>query len=72
MTFHQAIAELRTKFPQAVMSPTAIQGECFERATQTDFKKSKGWLFTGRDIEGELLLYHNDTEHLICCTEVVR
>jgi hypothetical protein len=67
MTFHQAIAELREKYPKAGMSPTAVRGECFDR--RIDFRKSKGWLYAGRDDHGELLLYYNETERLICCTE---
>jgi hypothetical protein len=62
MTFHQVVTELRTKYPRAAMNSTAVQGECFDRATKTDFKKSKNWLYAVRDDQGELLLYYNETE----------
>lgn len=71
MSFAEAVAELRGKFPKADMSPSAIRGNSVERAARIDFKKGKGGVYAGRDGDGtEVLVYYNDTEHRICCTEI--
>lgn len=66
MTFPQAVAELRTRFPRAAVGPTAIGGECYNRAVGVEFAKSKNWLYLGRDAQGrQLMVYYNESEHLI-------
>ena len=71
MTFAETVAELRAKFPNADLSPSATQGPCFNRANRVGFKKDKGGMYSGRDTDGtEVLVYYNDTADLICCTEI--
>jgi hypothetical protein len=62
MTFREALAELRAKHPKAGLSPSVVRGECSDRAAGIDFTKGRGG--------SEVLLYYNDTEHRICCTEI--
>jgi hypothetical protein len=72
MAFQQVIAELRARYPRAVLGPTAMRGECFARAGGIEFKQSKGGMYKGRADDGhEVVVYYNDTEHIICCTEGV-
>ncbi len=47
MTFAEAVAELRGKYPKADMSPSAIRGRSSERAGRVDFKKGKGGVYAG-------------------------
>ena len=71
MTFAEAITELRVKFPKADLSPSAMRGESFDRAARIDFKRGKGGVYAGRDLDGtEVLVYYNDAEHHICCIEL--
>jgi hypothetical protein len=71
MSFAEAVVELRGKYPKADMSPSAVRGQSVERAVGIDFEKGKGGVYTGRDTDGtEVLVYYNDTEHRICCTEI--
>lgn len=71
MKFVEAVAELRAKYKKADMSPAAIRGASFDRATRVVFKKDRGGVFSGRDADGtEVLVYFNDTANLICCTEI--
>lgn len=71
MTFAEAVAELRARFPGADLSPAATRGPGFERAARVAFKKDTGGVYAGRDADGtEVLVYHNDTADLICCTEL--
>lgn len=71
MTFAEAVAELRAKYRKAGLGPSAIRGECFDRARRVTFKRGKGGVYAGRDTDGtEVLVYYNDTEHLICCTSL--
>lgn len=71
MTFEEAVAELRNKFPDAGLSPSAARGRAAELAAGLRFKKDRGGMYAGRDADGtEVLVYHNDTADLICCTEV--
>jgi hypothetical protein len=43
--------------------------ECFDRAARIDIRKSKGGLYVRRGTRGELLLYPNETDPLIGCTD---
>ncbi|WP_157369857.1 hypothetical protein [Zavarzinella formosa] len=71
MTFQQAVAELRAKYPKSELSPSAVCGGSFNRAARVDFKRGKGGVYEGRDTDKtEVLVYYNDTELTICCTEV--
>lgn len=71
MTFAEAVAELKGKFRKADMSPSALRGPSVVRAARIDFKKGKGGVYAGQDADGtEVLVYYNDSEHCICCTEV--
>jgi hypothetical protein len=71
MTFEEAVAELKVKFPKAGMSPSATCGQSVQRATGLRFKKDRGGMFAGVDGDGtEVLVYYNDTAELICCTEI--
>jgi hypothetical protein len=65
------VTELKAKHPDADLSPSATRGECFNRAARLDFKRDKGGMYSSRDKDGtEVLVYYNDTAHLICCTEL--
>jgi hypothetical protein len=71
MTFREALAELRAKHPKADLSPSVVGGECSDRAAGIDFTKGRGGVYAGQArTGGEVLLYYNDTEHRICCTEI--
>jgi hypothetical protein len=71
MTFREALAELRAKHPKADLSPSVVRGECSERAAGIDFSEGRGGVYAGKAEDGsEVLIYYNDTEHRICCTEV--
>lgn len=71
MTFRQAVAELRAKHPGADMTPEATHGKAYDRALRLDFTKGRGGIYAGKDHDGvEVLVYHNDTEDRICCTEI--
>ncbi|HVK12704.1 MAG TPA: hypothetical protein VM597_28395 [Gemmataceae bacterium] len=71
MTFREAVAELRAKHPKADLSPAVVRGECSERAAGTAFTKGRGGVYAGKTANGtEVLIYYNDTEHRICCTEI--
>jgi hypothetical protein len=71
MTFREALAELRAKHPKAGLSPSVARGECSEQAAGIDFTKGRGGVYAGTARDGgEVLLYYNDTEHRICCTEI--
>lgn len=71
MTFKEAVAELRAKYPKADLSPSAVRGEAFDRAAGVNFTRGKGWVYAGRAGDGaEVLVYYNDTEHSVCCTDI--
>ena len=71
MTFEEAVAELKGKFPKAAMSPSAMVGQSVRRAAGLRFKKDRGGMFAGLDADGtEVLVYYNDTADQICCTEI--
>lgn len=71
MTFREALAELRAKYPKADLSPAVVRGECSARAAGIDFVKGRGGIYAGTDGTGrEVLIYYNDTERRICCTEI--
>ncbi|QEL18092.1 hypothetical protein [Limnoglobus roseus] len=71
MKFEEAVAELQAKYPKADLSPSVKHGNGFKRATRVDFKKGKGWMYTGQDGDGtEVLVYYNDNDRVISCTEI--
>jgi len=71
MTFREAVAELRVKYPKADLSPSVVCGECSRRAAGIDFTRGRGGVYAGEDRDGsEVLVYYNETEHRICCTEI--
>ena len=71
MTFEEAVAELKGKFPEAGMSPSATCGKGVRRAAGLRFKMDRGGMYAGLDADGtEVLVYYNDTADLICCTEI--
>ncbi len=71
MTFVEAVAELMAKHPKADVSPSVKRGKAATRAARVDFKKDKGGMYAGRDADGtEVLVYFNDTAHVIACTEI--
>lgn len=71
MTFREALAELRAKHPKADLSPSVVRGACSERAAGIDFPEGRGGVYAGTAGDGgEVLIYYNDTEHRICCTEI--
>jgi hypothetical protein len=70
MTFGEAVAELRAKYPKADLSPSVKHGKAFTRAAHVDFQKDKG-VYVGRDADGtEVLVYFNDDARVIACTEI--
>jgi hypothetical protein len=71
MTYKEAVAELRARFPKADVSVGAMHGEYVRRAETVTFAKHKGGVYAGKDRDGtEVLVYFNDTANLICCTEI--
>ena len=71
MTFAEAVAELKGKFPAAALSPSALVGQSVRRATGLRFKKDRGGMFAGMDADGtEVLVYYNDDARVIACTEI--
>ena len=71
MTFAEAIAELRIKYPKADLSPSVKHGKAASRAGRVDFKKDRGGMYVARDTDGtEVLVYFNDDAKVIACTEI--
>ena len=71
MTLVEAVAELMARHPKADVSPSVKKGSAATRAARVDFKKDKNGMYAGRDGDGtEVMVYYNDTAHVIACTEL--